>query len=423
MLDESIISAVIRWDALAEAQQAGVTAEHFVDEYRLVWRYILKSKRDHDIIPGEETILRRYPNVSLPRTRKREMPLLISDLHKRKKYMDLLQVMNDTAQAATSYDTVDEVIQAVQGQLNVLSFTQGGQSHLVDLFAEEARKKIVADQKIRRSGLSIGIPTGLKRFDATCGGLQKQKMYTVVGRPGLGKSWLDLLFVAEAVLSGANVILYPLEMTMVETAYRLYTLFSQKMLGQNGVMKNHDLTRGHIPPRKLARFMTTMEEKFPGSLLVADVGSLADSYTNERIEAEVDLNKPDMFWVDYLTLLKPPPGLRGEDASGPAAVKMLSNGIKNTAMRRRCVGGCSAQVSREALKANVFLPRLDHIAYGDSIGQDADAVVSINRRGDHLYYALVKHRGGAEFGKTKVVFNVNEGEISEAIEQDGDDDD
>lgn len=64
----------------------------------------------------------------------------------------------------------------------------------------------------------------------------------------------------------------------------------------------------------------------------------------------------------------------------------------------------------------MFLPRLEHIAYGDSIGQDADMVFSINRKKDGLYYALVKNRGGPEISRTKVNFSINVGIIEEAVE-------
>src|SRR6202035_3589814 len=98
-------------------------------------------------------------------------------------------------------------------------------------------------------------PTGLKRFDAYAGGLQRQRMVTIIGRTGLGKSWLDLLFTACAVQYGAKVILYPLEMTLPETAFRLYTIFSQRMFGMERVFKNYDLSVGKVSKAKIMRFL------------------------------------------------------------------------------------------------------------------------------------------------------------------------
>lgn len=425
MLDESLISYTLRFNSLAELKQAGVTKEHFVDEYRSVWMYILRAQRDHETLPSADTLLNRFPDLQLPRVRRSELPLLLHELRQRHKFIEVLHALNAAADGATSYDQVDEVIQHLQARLNTLAFIGEGSSHLVDLLSNEGMERMLEDAARRRRGEGvIGIPTGLARFDSIAGGLQAKKMAVAIGRPGKGKSWLDLLFVVSAILSGKKVMLYPLEMSLEETAHRLYTIFSSRMFGVRKVLKNYDLTSGRVSVAKMQKFLSVLEDRFSGQLYVADVGSLADPYTNERIEAEVEIHHPDMFWVDYITLLKPPPGAgRGGDSSDWGAVRQLSNGIKNTAMRRNCVGGCSAQVNREALRnENIFLPRIENIAYGDSIGQDADLVFSINRRGEYLYYALVKNRGGPEFGRTKVRFQVNEGVIEEVPERPDPDD-
>lgn len=425
-LDASLISYVARYDkGLTELQRAGVTRDDFVDEYRTIWNYIIRIKRDHDTVPSPTVLKRRFPELRLPKVRPSDVPILLHDLRQRRKYITFLESLNDAVGEATNFENVDDAIQSLMGRLNAISFSKG-ESHLVDLFSEKARKKIIKEYKRRASGLVAGIPTGLNRFDNLAGGLQKQKMVTIIGRPGLGKSWLDLLFVANAVLNGHSVMLYPLEMTLYETAARLYTLFSQKMTRGRKVIKNYDITSGNYDTRKLIRFLISLEDAFAGKLYVADVSSLADPYTNERIEAEVDMHHPDMFWVDYLTLLKAP-GQSGGSDDGWQQVRMLSNGIKNTAMRRDTVGGVSAQVNRSALTVRSFLPRLEHIAYGDSIGQDADQVFSINRKDkqserDYLYYALVKNRGGPEIGKTRVKFHVNEGLLEEAPDETDDED-
>lgn len=420
MIDESLIAYAVRHNDLTALQQAGISAEHFVDEYRTIWKYLLRMKRDHDSLPSRDTLITRFPDVSVPKVRKAEVGMLIDQVKKRKKFIDFMGHLNDIAGSGIDYENVDDKIQTLQGQLNSLAFQNSNQSHLVDLFTRETTARIAKDLKKRRSGLDVGIPTGLKRFDRENGGLQKQKMVVVIGRTGIGKSWLDLMMVAQAVMAGQKVLLYPLEMTLTETAYRLYSIFTQEMFGPSRVLKNLDLTRGNIPVKKAVRLLHKLEDTLPGSLLVADVGSLADPYTIERIEAETEIHKPDMSWVDYLTLVKAPPGSRQDGEH--VAVRQLSNGIAGIAKRRNVVGGCSAQVNREALKTRAFLPRLEHIAYGDSIGQDADIVFSINRKGEYLFYAVVKNRGGMEIPKMRVKFAPNEGVIREDDNQTEDDD-
>lgn len=420
-VDASVISYIVKYGDLGVAQRAGVSGDDFVDEYRSVWRYLCRVKRDHDAVPTADSLLSRFPDLELPRVRKNEWPVLLSDLRKRRKFIDFLKAIDEVTDRTTSFDSIDDAIGMLQGRLNELTFRDSGSSHIRDLFSRDVSREMIREVQRRRSGQVAGLPTGLRRLDGVTGGLHKQKMVTVIGRSGIGKSWLDLLFVAESVIRGNTALLYPLEMSLFETAMRLYTIFTSRMFGADQALRNYDLSQGRVNTRELRRFLRTLEEHFEGRLTVADMGSLSDPYTIERIEAEVEAVQPDMFWVDYLTLLKPPKGAK--DDGGYNEIMKLSHGIKQIAMRRNVVGGCSAQVNREAVRNKVFLPRLEHIAYGDSIGQDSDLVVSVNRKLNdpfHIYYALVKHRGGPEVGPTKVKFHVNEGVI-EDLDEDADD--
>lgn len=422
VIDESILSYAVRYDDLTALQKAGINDDHFIDEYRTAFKYLKRMKRQHDALPSHHTFTTRFPDIELPKVRRSELPMLIDQLRKRHKYTQFLTKLNEVAGSDLNFENVSEKIQALQGELNVLAYQDESRSHLVDLFSDEGKELIIPDLRARRAGQIQGIPTGFRRFDRENGGLHKQKMVVVIGRSGLGKSWIDLIFVARAIIAGYSFILYPLEMTLQETAYRLYTIFSQEMFGGSKTIKNLDITRGHVPVRKMVKLMNLLEDKFAGALRVADVGQLSDPYTMERVEAEVDAYRPDGFWIDYITLVKPPPGAK--DVQEYVQVGQLSKAVAGIAKRRNCVGGCSAQVNREAIKQKAFLPRLEHISFGDSIGQDADQVFSINRKpGGDLYYALVKNRGGMEIPKMRVKADFNQGIVQEHDDQDGDSED
>jgi replicative DNA helicase len=332
-------------------------------------------------------------------------------------YMVFLTSIVQASLNVTSPDDIDVVMSELQGTINSLAVRDGGHS-MVDLFSPAMRKRLVKDLKRRRIGTALGIPTGLKRFDYVTGGLQTKRLVVIMGRPGLGKSWLDLLFVASSVINGDKTMLFPLEMSLEETALRLYTIFSCKMFGANKAIRNLDLSQGRITMKKIVRLMHKLEDLYAGQLFVADVASLSDPYTVERIEAEVELHKPRLFWVDYITLMKGPKGREG--AEDHTTIKALTNGLKGIGQRHDCVAGASAQVNREALKTRSFLPRLEHLAYGDSIGMDSDQVMAINRKDEHLYYALVKNRHGPEIGRTRVRWAVDQGDIEETEHQDED---
>lgn len=418
-LDETLIAyACTRRNGFNKLRRTGITEEHFVDDYAPVWRFLTKTKAQHDTVPSPDLVQQRFPDISIPSVRNTDMPVVVAQIQQRHKYIQLLQLLNQTAMSVNSWETVEEDIQALQGELNHIAFQSATGSHLVDPFGPEVQRQIREEIRRRRSGRVTGMPTGLHRLDAVSGGLHRQKMTVVMGRTGIGKTWLNLFFVANAIKSGHTFILYPLEMTMFDTAARLYTIFSHQMFGADKAISNLDLTHGKVTKAKIVRLMGLLQDRFAGRLLVADVGSLNDPYTLERIEAEVELHRPDGYWIDYITLMKA--SRNGDDDW--SAIRELSRGVKGIAMRRNVMGGCSAQVNREALRQKVFLPRLEHISYGDSIGHDADLVVSIARKADdpYLYYALVKHRGGPEFGKTRVKWDVDQGDIGETADQDED---
>lgn len=417
-VDAALISFAVRQPrSFVELQRAGITEDHFTDDYAKVWRWLSKMKKEHGKIPSRKVVEAKFPKVEIHLVRDRDLAIVVAEAKNRRKFMEFLDAVDEASRIDGPEDT-DIAIAALQRQLNQLSM-RGDRQSLVDLFSEKAAKRMLADQKKRRSGQMMGLPTGLKRFDLVTGGLQKGRMITVIARPGIGKSWLNLLFVASAVMHGGKVILYPLEMTLEETALRLYTIFSSRMFGPSKALKNLDLANGRISGKKVARLLALLQDKYEGQLLVADIGSMSDPYTVERIGAEAEIYKPDMQWVDYMTLLKAP-GVGRDGGEDHTTIKALSNGMKQNAVRNNLVSGVSAQVSRDAIRGRHFLPRLETIAYGDSIGQDSDGVVSLNRRGQYLYYAMVKNRHGPEIGKTRVLFDVDEGHIEETPDQDED---
>lgn len=421
-IDEAVLSHAITSErGFADLQRAGITAEHFIDdEYEAVWNFLTKMRRKHGKTPSKSVVRTRFPDIRIVKVRERDVPMLYSELQNRKKYRDFLDLIDEASRLANDPEDTEAVVAGLMSGLNGLSI-RNGDSPLVDLFSKETTDRLHKDIRHRRKAVSQGIPTGLRRFDAVTGGLQKSRMIVLIGRTGRGKSWLNLLFVASAVRYGAKVGLYPLEMTLEDTAYRLFSIFSCQMFGANKAIKNLDMTMGHVSMKKVAKLTSLLEDKYAGQLWVADMGNLSDPYTMDRVGAEQDIYDFDMQWIDYLTLMKAP-GVGRQGQEDYTTIKALSSGAKSVATRGRHVVGVSAQVNREALRGKSFLPRLENIAYGDSIGHDADQVVAVNRKDEDdpdLYYGLVKNRHGPETGKIRVKFAVNEGNIRERDKQEG----
>lgn len=420
-IDTSIISLVLtKPSKLKEVQRAGITSEHFVDEYANVWRWIQRNKLQYGTVPSRDVAESRFHDLDIHRVKDRDIPVLINEIQHRKKWMDFVDIIDVASREAATPDDVERAIGNVIRKSTALSVSTG-RSPVVDLFSEEIQKKILVELRKRRRGEANGIPTGFNRIDTLTGGLQKQTLTAVFGRPGLGKSWLNALFVASAVKSGAKVMLFPLEMNLFDVACRLYTVFSCQMFGPSKALKNLDLTRGHISVKRVQKFLAILEDKYEGQLFVADIGSMQDPYTVERVNAEVQMHRPQLFLIDYLSLMKAP-GVGRDGNEDYTTIKALSNGCKMITVANDCAGVIAAQVNRDAIKGGHFLPRLENLSFGDSIAADIDKGIAINRKGPHLYYAMIKNRGGVEIGRTRCSFAVNSGDISETKSQEDDDD-
>lgn len=419
-VDSSLISFVLKKPETFQAlKRAGINEDYFTDDYRAAWKWINRQRKDHGVTPSVEVFETRFSHLDLTKVKARDLPILLAEIKKRRKYLDFLQALEQGSRV-NGPDEIDSAIHELQQQINALSL-RDGRNGMIDLFSKEAKKRILKDQTERRRKEVMGLPTGLQRFDLLTGGLQRGRLITIIGRTGSFKSWLDLLFVASGVMKGAKVGLYPLEMTVEETALRLYSIFSCRMFNGKKILKNTDLSSGKITKAKIVKFLNLLEDKYAGQLYLADIGSMRDPYTVDRVEAEHEAYNFDMQWIDYLTLMKAPGTKNGEDY---VTVRALSSGCKQIALRHDTVVGVSAQVNRQAISSGgLFLPRLEHISYGDSIGHDSDQVISLGKRDGDLYYALVKNRHGPEIGKTRLKQAVNNGQLEDDAYQENEDND
>lgn len=417
-LDGALIAQIVRNPStFTELQAAGITQEDFVDEWQKVWRYINRMKRERDIIPSGDQLAHRFEWIELPKTRKRDLPIQLTDLKRRTEHNQLVHILRDAADMLGDPDDIDEAKAFLLSRVNGLS-VRNGKSAIRDLFGEDVRREMLTELRRRKSTETVGIPTGLHKFDSICGGMVKGRFITTLARTGVGKTFINLLFVREAVISGSTVMLFPLEMTLFETATRLYTLFSNRV-NSGKVLKNMDLQSGQISIKKVVRFLNMLEDHYAGQLYVADVGSIMDPMTVDRIRSEFELHKQvDIGWIDYIQLMR---STANRDARGDERIKELSNGCKGMAQNFDIVMGCSAQANREATRGGFLLPTADHVGLGDSIGQDSDQIVSLARKGKCLFYGVTKNRHGPQIGKTRLKFFPNEGLITEADMENQDD--
>lgn len=211
---------------------------------------------------------------------------------------DILDTANHLANLA--YDLDSDLLNGIPSQIDRLSraaMQTGGAVHikqgLGDLFDQVA----AANANPRDI---FGIPTGLRDWDKTAGGLIKKEVIKLTGDPGVGKSLLAFQMVCGAATCGYPGVVYELEMSAV------------------AVLRRRIATMGKITPRLLrtGRMDDEQKQSFASAIAVmeklpiwicdqSEMTSLAIRVDLERLKAQYDIQ---WFLLDYEALLTDDPG-------------------------------------------------------------------------------------------------------------------
>ncbi|CAB4195062.1 DnaB Replicative DNA helicase [uncultured Caudovirales phage] len=225
---------------------------------------------------------------------------------------------------------------------------------------------------------TAGVPTGFGTFDLESGGLQPGWLVIVGGRLGHGKTWTMVRMACEAAMRGYKVMYWSLEQSRHQIAMRAQSIFAHEA-GVSGVRVT-DLMRGtgvNLPAYK--SFMENeMQTVMRGDLLINDTSRGAVSPMT--VAASIEQDRPDVVFIDYLTLLQ----MKGDGEW--ASVANLSGDLKRISEQYQIPIVVGSQLNRQAIGQEN--PDPGQLARSDSVGQDADVVVTVTK--DKVTPAVVK---------------------------------
>jgi replicative DNA helicase len=291
-----------------------------------------------------------------------------------------------------------------QRQLNQLQVQSDGAKNETDIvedwslaYGEAARRYERRNEK----GLA-GVPTGFPTLDNLTGGVQEGDYWIVAARLGQGKTWTLIRMACTALYRGMVVQYDALEQSRAQIAMRSHSFLSS-MYGRQ-VFRSMDLMHGKDFDLKAYRdFLNGLKDKMSGKFFVNDTsrGRLNPS----MIAAQIERNKPNVVFIDYLTLMN----TGGDDWK---AIANLSAELKGIAMHYQVPIVAAAQINRMAIGNDV--PRAEHLAGADAIGQDADCVVTMKQMSAHVVKMhLAKFRHGSDGQTWMNEFRPNSGKFDE----------
>ncbi len=150
------------------------------------------------------------------------------------------------------------------------------------------------DEAHRTAGLR-GIPTGWSHLDEVTGGFYGDDLITVVGRTGVGKTYLMLVMAHAAWVAGYNVLFVSMELGAVQLYRRLFGLHTKI---------NPDLIR----KGRLSTFVTNQLRDYAGAMqgeVPFNVIEGGFKKSVDTVRQVADATEPDIIFVDAGYLLTP----------------------------------------------------------------------------------------------------------------------
>ena len=225
----------------------------------------------------------------------------------------------------------------------------------------------------------VGVPTGLTDLDSRLGGLHKQDLVIIAGRPSMGKTALatNIAFHAakniEKKGSKSTVAFFSLEMSSEQLATRI--------LSEQSRIKSNDIRRGKVSEKEMEDFIETSKNIFDLPLYIDETPAITIAAISNRARRIKRLFGLDLIVVDYIQLMR---SGSGKYDGRVQEISEITQGLKALAKELDVPVLALSQLSRAVEQRDDKKPQLEDLRESGSIEQDADVVMFVYREAYYL---------------------------------------
>ena len=225
----------------------------------------------------------------------------------------------------------------------------------------------------------VGVPSGLTDLDDRLGGLHKQDLIIIAGRPSMGKTALatNIAFNASLNIKKNNlktsVAFFSLEMSSEQ--------LSTRILAEQSRIKSNDIRRGKINQEDFERFIEASKNLEMLPLHIDDTPAITISALSNRARRLKRKEGLDLIVIDYIQLMKSS-GFRNEGRV--LEIAEITQGLKALAKELDVPVLALSQLSRQVEQREDKKPQLSDLRESGSIEQDADVVMFVFREQYYL---------------------------------------
>ncbi len=359
------------------------TIEKLIAKGLLVNPITLKNHFDNDEglkeLGGQEYLI-KITKFSTSVKQAVDYASIVQEMHVRRELIKISESVLD--QANTDNDvssTGEEIIQNAEKSL--FDLAERGHFNQSIMKFESALKQTIdmAKSAYQNEDGLVGVPTGLTDLDSRLGGLHKQDLIIIAGRPSMGKTALatNIAFNAAKSIekkgSKSAVAFFSLEMSSEQ--------LSTRILSEQAKIRSNDIRRGKVSEKEFEQFIETSKNIHALPMFIDETPAItiaAISNRSRRIKRKFGL---ELIVVDYIQLMR---SNRKMEFNRVQEISEITQGLKALAKELDVPVLALSQLSRAVEQRDDKKPQLADLRESGSIEQDADVVMFVFREAYYL---------------------------------------
>ena len=305
---------------------------------------------------------------------------IVQEMHVRRELIKISEsLLNQASNNTENTTSGEEIIQTAEKSL--FDLAERGHFNRSFLKFENALQQTIemAKSAYKNEEGIVGIPTGLTDLDSRLGGLHKQDLIIIAGRPSMGKTALatNIAFHAakniEKKGSKSTVAFFSLEMSSEQ--------LSTRILSEQSRIRSNDIRRGKVSEKEFEQFIETSKNIFNLPLYIDETPAITISAVSNRARRIKRLFGLDLIVIDYIQLMRS--GSNRYDGR-VQEISEITQGLKALAKELDVPVLALSQLSRSVEQRDNKKPQLSDLRESGSIEQDADVVMFVYREAYYL---------------------------------------
>ena len=227
---------------------------------------------------------------------------IIHEMHVRRELIKISESVLNEASGNEVSNSGERIIENAEKSL--FDLAERGHFNTSFLKFEKALSQTIemAKKAFKNEEGIVGVPTGLSDLDTRLGGLHKQDLVIVAGRPSMGKTALatNIAFHAAKDIEKkglkSTVAFFSLEMSSEQ--------LSTRILSEQSRIRSNDIRRGKVSEKEMEQFIETSKNIFELPLYIDETPAITIAAISNRSRRIKRLFGLELIVVDYIQLMR-----------------------------------------------------------------------------------------------------------------------